>query len=205
MSRTRLRDVHSADTRRALVRAARRLFNRRGYAATSLNDVCRQAHLTKGAFYHYFDTKEDLFVAVLEEVEGEFVQAGASAADPAADVWEKLQAATASFLDACAGSNSRRIVLEAPAVLGWQACRDLEAGYIVDRLGTALEAAAAEGIVRSDQPKLLAQLLVALLNEAAMAVAAADDPQAARRAVVKELNTIIDGLRLESSRQSGHR
>lgn len=196
MSRQSLRDVHAADTRRVLVKAARRLFNERGYAATSLDEVCRLARVTKGALYHHFDNKEDLFRAVLEQVEGEFVQAGATAGDPAADIWERLQAAAVSFLDACAGSNSRRIVLEAPAVLGWQACRDLEAHYVVDRLATALESAAAEGIVRSDDPKLLAQLLVALLNEAAMQVAEAHDPQAARRAVVKELNAIIDGLKL---------
>ena len=194
-----LRDAHSADTRHALIRAARRSFNQRGYAATSLDDVCRLARLTKGALYHHFDNKEDLFRAVLEQVESEFVRAGASAADPAAEIWTRLQAAAVSFLDACAASNSRRIVLEAPAVLGWQACRDLEARYVVNRLGTALETAAADEIVRTDQPKLLAHLLVALLNEAAMMVAEADDPRTARAAVVKELNTILDGLRLATS------
>lgn len=202
MSRKSLRDAHSADTRRALIRAARRLFDQQGYAATSLDEVCRRARLTKGALYHHFDNKEDLFRAVLEQVEGEFVQAGASAADSAADIWERLQAAAVSFLDACAGSNSRRIVLEAPAVLGWQACRELEARYVVDRLATALETAAADGVVRSDQPRLLAQLLVALLNEAAMTVAEADDPQAARRAVVEELTAILAGLRPASPQRS---
>ena len=107
-----------------------------------------------------------------------------------------------SFLDACAESNSRRIILEAPAVLGWQACRDLEARYVVNRLGAALETAAADGVVRSDQPQLLAHLLVALLNEAAMMVAEADDPRIARQAVVKELQTILDGLRLAASARS---
>ena len=62
-----LRDAHSADTRHALIRAARRSFNQRGYAATSLDDVCRLARLTKGALYHHFDNKEDLFRAVLEQ------------------------------------------------------------------------------------------------------------------------------------------
>ena len=191
-----LRTAHSADTRRALIKAARRLFNERGYGATSLDEVCRRARVTKGALYHHFDNKRDLFVAVLEQVEGEFVQAGAHAADPAANIWEKLQVAAVGFLDACAKSDSRRIVLEAPAALGWRECRDLEARYVVDRLGAALETAAADGVVRSDQPRILARLLVASFNEAATLVAEADDPQAARQAVVKELGTLVEGLRL---------
>ena len=190
-----LRTAHSADTRRALIRAARRLFNERGYGATSLDAVCRRARVTKGALYHHFDNKKELFVAVLEQVESEFVQAGAHAADPAADIREKLQAAAVTFLDACAKSDSRRIVLEAPAALGWRECRDLEARYVVDRLGAALETAAADGTVQSDQPRILARLLVALFNEAATVVAEADDPQGARQAVVKELGALIDGLR----------
>ena len=178
------------------------MFDQQGYAATSLDEVCRRARLTKGALYHHFDNKKALFVAVLEQVEGEFVQAGAHAADPAADIWEKVQAAAVTFLDACAKSDSRRIVLEAPAALGWRECRDLEARYVVDRLGAALKTAAADGIVQSDQPQILARFLVALLNEAATVVAEADDPPAARQTVVKELGTFIDGLRLANSRRT---
>ena len=189
------RTEHAADTRRALIDAARRLFSQWGYSATSLDDVCQRARVTKGALYHHFPNKEELFVAALEQVEDELVRAGAAAVDPGTDFWERLRAAGPSFLDACARSNTRRIVIEAPAVLGWQRCRDIEDGHVVRLLRTALEHAVAEGLLRSDHPDLLARLLVALFNEASMIVANASDPQAARRAASQELDAIIAGLR----------
>src|SRR5438552_18033625 len=109
---------HAADTRRGLVTAARRLFAKRGYAATSLDDVCDRARVTKGALYHHFRNKEDLFIAVLEQVEAAFVDAGAAAVGPNADVWDALRAAGEGFLEVCARADTRRVVMEAPAVLG---------------------------------------------------------------------------------------
>ena len=72
---------HAADTRRALVTSARRLFGQRGYTATSLDDICDRAGVTKGALYHHFRNKEDLFVEALEQVEEDLVRAGAADAN----------------------------------------------------------------------------------------------------------------------------
>lgn len=189
---------HAADTRRALIDASRKLFSTRGYARTALDDICARARVTKGALYHHFRNKEDLFAAVLKQVEGEFVETGSGGADPGADVWQKLRDAARNFLDACTRSNTRRIVLEAPAVLGWQRCRDIEGEHVSRLMRAALEQAVHDGLLRSDHPGVLSQLLVALFNEASMIVAGAADPQAARRAASQELDTIIAGLRCGS-------
>jgi AcrR family transcriptional regulator len=186
---------HSADTRRALIDAARRLFSRQGYSATSLDELCQRARVTKGALYHHFRNKEDLFVVVLEQVEGEFVEAGANAAGSGGKVWDNLRASARAFLDACTQPDARRIVLEAPAVLGWQRCRQIESEHVVGRMRGALEQAVTEGSLHSEHPGVLAQLLVALFNEASMIVAGAPDPKAARRAVSRELDAVISGLR----------
>src|SRR5260221_9119340 len=113
------RAEHAADTRRALVVAARRLMAKHGYAATNLDDVCARAGVTRGALYHHFRNKEDLFVAVLESVEADFVDAGAAAVTPNVDVWDALRAAGNAFLEVCARADTRQIIVEAPAVLGW--------------------------------------------------------------------------------------
>lgn len=195
MESASLRSEHAADTRRALVAAARRLFSQRGYSATSLDDVCGRARLTKGALYHHFRSKRELFAAALEQLQQEHVRAGASAGEPGTDLWEQLRLAGRAFVDACARSSARRIVQEAPAVLGWKRCREIEAGHVVRLLRTALEQAAARGLLRSDHPEILAQLLVALFDEAGMIVAAARDPAAARVAVAQQLDSLIGGLR----------
>lgn len=55
------------ETRRRLLESARRVFLRRGWAATSLDMIAREAGLTKGAVYSRFKSKADLFLALLEE------------------------------------------------------------------------------------------------------------------------------------------
>jgi AcrR family transcriptional regulator len=61
------RDESKARTRAELLRAANRLFLRDGYVATSLVAIAEEAGLTKGAVYSNFESKEDLFLAVLQE------------------------------------------------------------------------------------------------------------------------------------------
>src|SRR6267378_255388 len=92
------RQLHTADTRQALVSAARRLWSRHGYAATSLDDVCARAGVTKGALYHHFQNKEDLLRAVYADVEDDLVRAGAARGLAAGGLWDQLRAAGQGFL-----------------------------------------------------------------------------------------------------------
>ncbi|MHB8670447.1 MAG: TetR/AcrR family transcriptional regulator [Acidimicrobiales bacterium] len=190
-----LRAAHSADTRGALVSAARRLYGRRGYASVSLDEVCAQAGVTKGALYHHFANKEDLFVAVLSQVEADFERAGAAAVSPGTDLPSALLGAGRAFLEVCARPDNRRIVVEAPAVLGWQRCREVEGGHALGLLRDALEHAVASGQLECDAPAVLAQLLVAMFNEAGMVVATAADTEGAARQAVAELERLLRGLR----------
>jgi AcrR family transcriptional regulator len=189
-----LQHAHTADTRRTLVDAARRLFARGGYAGTSLDQVCKQAGVTKGALYHHFRNKEDLFAAVLAVVEEDFVAAGAAAVAPGADIWEALRAAARGFLEVCAGRDTSRIVTEAPAVLGWARCRELEHAHAMGLLRSGLDRAVTDGELTSGSPELLAQLLAAVFNEAGMIVATSSEPDIVRYRAVEELDRLIIGL-----------
>jgi AcrR family transcriptional regulator len=163
---------------------------------TSLDDICDRAGVTKGALYHHFRNKEDLFVEALEQVEEDLVRSGAANVQPALDLWDALRAASRGFLDACSRPGNRRIITEAPAVLGWQRCREVEDRHGVALLRSAFEHAAADGTIASRNPRLLAQLLVALFNEAGTIVASASDPETTRAAVSEELDALIHGLSL---------
>ena len=189
------RSQHTADTRTALIKAARRLFGERSYAAVSLDEVCRRARVTKGALYHHFENKEDLFLAVYEAVEEDLLQAGTDASVEAADLWERLSTACRGFLDVCVRPDARQIILEAPAVLGWAKARAAEEKYALGQLQAGLEAAVEAGLLESDSPGLLAHLLFALFHEAGMAVAAAPDPARTKAEVGAELDRVLFGLR----------
>ena len=192
------RSQHTADSRAALLKAARRLFAQRGYNSVSLDEVCARARLTKGALYHHFENKQDLFLAVYEGVEEDFVRAGeeavAAAADDA-DFWSQLSAAGRAFLDVCARPDTSQIILDAPAVLGWAKARAAEERSALGQLQAGIEVAVEAGVVESSAPAVLAHLLFSLFHEAGMTVAASTDAEGARADVGVELDRVLLGLR----------
>jgi AcrR family transcriptional regulator len=189
------RSQHTADTRAALLSAARRLFGERGYAAVSLDEVCARARVTKGALYHHFESKQDLFLAVYEQVEDDLLRAGEDAVLEDADFWNQLSAAGRAFLDVCAQPDTRQIILDAPAVLGWAKARAAEQRSALGQLQAGIEAAVEAGVIESSAPSVLAHLLFALFHEAGMTVAASADTETARAEVSAELDRVVLGLR----------
>lgn len=61
MSKLSKRQIQGQNSRDKLLDAATRLFHENGYQAVTVNDICEAAQLTKGAFYHHFDSKEALY------------------------------------------------------------------------------------------------------------------------------------------------
>ena len=185
-------DLRSEATRRQLITAARRLFGARGYAAVGTEEIVRAAGVTRGALYHQFRDKADLFAAVAEEVEAEIAeQIAAGAAGAAADPVGALRAGARLFLHACAEPEVERIILlDAPAVLGWEAWRDLAGRYGLGLVQLALQSAMDAGAIAPQPVIPLAHALVGALDECALYVARAGEPAAAR----EECAMIIDRI-----------
>jgi AcrR family transcriptional regulator len=181
----------SAATRRALLDAARVLFAERGFAGAGQEEIVARAGVTRGALSHHFGTKRDLFRAVLEDVQKEVAQRIAHAAMAGRDPAEALRLGCMAFLDAAMDRAVGRIVLlDAPAVLGWQAWREIDAAHGLGLVTEALEHVMDAGLVTRQPVQPLAHLLLAALNEAAMLVANADDPVATRG----EVGTTVERL-----------
>ena len=107
-------------TRAALVAAARDLFGTQGFAETSTDEIVVRAGVTKGALYHHFSGKEDLFRAVFEQVQHE-VSDQAVAEFLGSDSWAALLNGCTLWVDAHLDPSVRRIVLQdARAVLAWE-------------------------------------------------------------------------------------
>src|SRR4051812_49541023 len=95
------REAEAQATRDKLVRAALELFSERGYASVGTEEIVARAKVTRGALYHHFADKRDLFRAVFERVEGELMERIGESLEATDDPWELLLAGVASFLDAC--------------------------------------------------------------------------------------------------------
>ena len=196
----------SQATREALIGAARRLFAKRGYAGVGTEEIVRAAGLTRGALYHHFGGKRELLAAVYERIEGELSERIASGALGASNPLEAMRAGTEMFLDACLEPEVQRIVLlDAPAVLGWERWREIAAEHGLGLIEGTLQAAMEAGEIVKGPVKPLAHVLMGALDEAAMVVARAEDPAASRAEVAATLDILLEGLRPRGKRALSRR
>ena len=198
-------DLRSEATRQGLVAAARTMFAERGYAGVGTEQIVQAAGVTRGALYHQFRDKADLFAAVAETAQAEVARRITSGAesDGPVDPMTALYAGVRRFLEACADPAVERILLlDGPAVLGWQTWRDLADRYGLGLLQHGLQAAMDAGAI-SPQPVMpLAHVLIGALDECALYVARAADPAAARQQCIAVLTQLLDGLRPHAGQQS---
>jgi AcrR family transcriptional regulator len=185
-----------APTRAELMRVARALFAERGYAGVGTEQIVARAKVTRGALYHHFADKKDLFRAVHEELEQELVAQVGEQIAGIEDTWELAVTGVRAFLDACADPALRQIALiDAPSVLGWEEWRAVDARYGLGLVTFGLRNGMDAGVFREQEVTPLAHLLIGAMTEAAMMVANAADPEAARRTVEPALLALLEGLR----------
>lgn len=189
------RQEYAESTRQALIAAARSLFARDGYAATSIDEIVRLERLTKGALYHHFKHKKELFEAVVDDFLGEMVAQVTAAVHGAADPWERAAAALDAFLEGCLNPAYQRIVIqEAPGVLGWVAWREKEQRSGMALVAMLLDDLIAAGQIQRQPVELVAQILVAAIMEAALAITHSADPAATRQEARRVLERLIRAL-----------
>lgn len=194
------REENAEATRQGLVDAARELFTEHGYAATSTEEIVRRSRVTRGALYHHFEGKQELFRAVLEEVNGRVSHAIASRALEPDDVWTGVVRGIEAFLDACLDPAYQRIVLlDGPSVVGWEAWREIGERHGLGIIRAALTQAVEEGVIDPQPIEPLAHMLHGALNEAGMYIARSHDVKTARAAAGASVFRLIDGLRKSAS------
>jgi AcrR family transcriptional regulator len=181
-------------TRHALLDAARTLFGEQGYATTSLDEITQAAKVTKGALYHHYGGKQELFAAVYEQVKREASE-HAAAAFLKPDPWEDLCAGCHAMLDAHLDPTVQRILLhDAQAVLDADTIRSVENRYGAVVLRGALRRAIHAGVIQPLPLKSLALMLTGAILEGCMAIADADDQAQAREDVDNVLTSLLHGL-----------
>ena len=191
---------NSAATRTALLKIARKFFAERGYADTATEDIVRRARVTRGALYHHFKDKQDLFKAVLHEEQLKVAAQCTEAAAKESDPWRALMTANQAFLEACLDPAVQQIVLiDAPAVLGAEGFRQSDESYYLAGMKAAIESSIAAGIIEKQPVEPLAHMIMGAMNEAARLIAHAPDKQRARREVSESADRMWNGLRVRAN------
>jgi AcrR family transcriptional regulator len=182
-ARRRTQGERTAQTRAALITAARRLFGAEGFADAGAERIAREAGMTRGALYHQFADKADLFAAVLDQVEAEIAQrvAGAVASLDPADSAGMLLAGAGAWLDASTEPDLQQIVLlDGPSVLGWGRWREICLRHTVGLIAALLQDGIDRGSLPPQPVQALTHVLVGAVDEAALYIAQAGDGSAAR-------------------------
>jgi AcrR family transcriptional regulator len=187
---------HVAETTRsAIVEAAVARFGADGFARTSMDAVAGAARVTKGAVYHHFRDKAELFEAAFVLMEQRLLGRVTAGVAGIGDPWELMGAGVDIYLEECARPDFRRIALEeAPAALGWIRWKEIEERYFLGLVTAALDAMAHDGQLRIPPGDLAARMLLAAMTEAGLAVGVGAS-KAERRRVGALVLRFLEGLR----------
>ena len=180
-------------TRRDLIDAGRALFVANGYFNTSIGDLVSKSGVgTRGAFYHHFKDKAELFRAVFEEVEHDLTLRSLTSPPEGADPWERLSRGLHSFLQSATEPEVQRVtLLDGPVVLGWQTVRVIQGRSSIAMIQKKVGEAISEGIIEDQPVSELTHMLVAAVEEGALLVAHAPDPAEARHRAARILDRLL--------------
>jgi AcrR family transcriptional regulator len=189
------REEYAEATYEALLDSASACFFESGFAATSLDHVAQRARVTKGAIYHHFASKRDLFLAVLERQQEHSVGSVTLAVDTAADAWNGIVAAIDAFLATICDPIYRRLCwVEGPSALGfedWWACGERYEIAVIHRL---LNRAAEAEVLRVDDLDMLAHVLFGAVTAGVLGMARSEEPDVERERFRTVMLAVMAGL-----------
>jgi AcrR family transcriptional regulator len=184
-------------TRGRLIATARRLFADKGFAATSTEEILGEAGVSRGALYHHFPSKTDLFRATYMAVEEDLTAKllAVATAGGETDPVRILEIGFDAFLDECRRPEVQRIVmLDGPTVLGWDAWHEIDEQYAFGTIKAVLSVAAEMGRMDPATVDSTTHLLVGAIMQAGMVVARADDAEGAKRTMAESFARLVSTI-----------
>jgi len=177
-------------TAQRLVEVATEVFIERGFAATSMTEVCRRAGVTRGAMYHHFGDKTSLFRGVVRTEHERIRLAIEQAVQNENSDLSRIKKGSRAFLVEASGSRSTRMLLvEAPNILGWNEWRQMDQGASVEALREGLS-----GMVSLSELEPLALALSGAMNELAVWVARHGDSEFALNSATSTVDRMIEAI-----------
>lgn len=176
--------------RARLLRAAREIFVADGFDDASTDAVLQRAQASKGALYHHFESKRDLFAAVFADVSSETIGRARAKARKGCAPAARFAETCFQWLKAVEADEARAILIDqGPRVLGFAAARDIEDA---NSLPLMRAGAAALGAPASRSTDTAIRVLNAALGELALSRARdGSPPDAEARRIIRAL---IDAL-----------
>lgn len=184
-----------AATREAILGAAENLFGEKGYEETTMDEIAASAQVAKGAVYHHFKAKRDVFEAVFEAVSSRLAHSVGAGSRSDVGVIEQLVLATELYFRLCGDAATARITLrDAPSVLGYERWSELDALHFGGQVSAALASAMAAGAIEQQPIEPFAKMFLAAIQAAALNCAQADDFASSAIPYISSLKAMLGGL-----------
>ena len=182
------------ENRVKLIAAARRAFAEKGYSAASMDDLTAEVGLTRGALYHNFGDKRGLLAAVVDQIDSEMASRAQQIGAGAGDDWQCLLAEGVAYIEMALDPEVQRIVLrDGPAVLGDPSQWPSQSSCLQATRRT-VERLISQGILKPVDAEAAARLLSGAALNAALWIAASDDPQDVLPKAVEAFQSLATGL-----------
>jgi AcrR family transcriptional regulator len=163
-----------AATIASIIGAASELFTAHGFAATSIDDIASRASVAKGAVYHHFESKEQIFQRVFEQMTGALAAEVAATAAAAKTTLDRFERVTLKYLTSIAGDKFRQVLLiDGPAVLGWEKWREIDTRYFGDVMKTPMQRTL-HARISARKMAAIGHLIAGAVSEAALVCATSD-------------------------------
>ncbi len=171
-----IRDEYAERTRAEILKSARAIFTKTGFTASSLQQIAKSAGVTRGALYHHFKNKEDIFLAVFRILQAEMIEKlGRTVSTEIDDGWTGVSAVLSSFLEYSQNEEYQQIVLiEGPGALGWAQWRKVEEEYALGLIGNLIDRLTEKGEIITANRDALASMVMGLTIESSLALAMND-------------------------------
>ncbi|MCM3142102.1 TetR/AcrR family transcriptional regulator [Brevibacillus sp. MER 51] len=185
-------------TMQKLIEVAREVFSRQGYADAAMEDIVKQAGVTRGALYHHFGNKEGLFEAVLASVQQEIGERVEAEAAKSEEPWQQLILGCLAFVSSAVEHRNKRILLiDGPSVIGWETWRRMDEENSMRHLREQLQTMQEQGYLRTVSIDALTHLLSGAMNEAVLWISETPDHEKSLEEISAALTLLLEGYRTQ--------
>lgn len=182
------------ENRKKLLAAGRKAFAEKGYSDASMDELTAEAGLTRGALYHSFGDKRGLLAAVVDQIDSEMAEKARQSAASAKTAWDAMLLEATAYIQMALEPEVQQIVLrDGPAILGDPSRWPSQSSCLKATLQT-VEGLICDGILRPMNAEAASRLLSGAALNAAMWVAAKDNPEEALPQAIEAFQALAEGL-----------
>lgn len=183
-------------TMQKLIEVAREMFSKKGYLDAAMEDIVKQAGVTRGALYHNFGSKEGLFEAVLASVQQEIGERVEAEAAKSEEPWQQLILGCLAFVSSAVEQRNKRILLiDGPAVIGWEKWRRMDEENSMRHLREQLQTMQEQGYLRPVSIDALTHLLSGAMNEAVLWISETLNQEKSLEEISAAMTLLLEGYR----------